>query len=241
MPRPGEGVPGLPNRRGGLLSAAMGVALAAYWLPGAAGPFVPLRTLLGIENRVASPGRVLLTFDDGPHPRGTPAVLESLREHNAKATFFLVGEQVARWPSVAAEIAAAGHEVAVHGYSHRCLLFVSPQRLNDDLRRAEEIIAEATGRRPRRYRPPYGILSTPALVAARQREWEVVLWTRHGFDWSRRATPVSVTRRVTAGVKDGDVMLLHDADHYSAPDSWRTTVAAVPRILGILEQRGLTT
>ena len=103
--------------------AALVLAGAARWTWPAPAPLVPrIAERLGIPCRLASANGVALTFDDGPHPEGTPAALEALATAGATATFFLVGEQVARWPGVAAEIAAAGHEVGIHGYIHRLLL-----------------------------------------------------------------------------------------------------------------------
>ncbi len=88
----------------------------------------------------------------------------------------------------------------------------------------------------RDYRPPYGIFSAPALRAVRKRGWPRSKW---GRDWSRRATTRSIARRSTAGVRAGDILLLHGADYYSAPGSWVRTVAALPLILEELESRGL--
>ncbi len=102
---------------------------------------------------------VALTFDDGPHPQGTPATLAALDAAGARATFFLVGEQVRAYPALAAEIVAAGHEVAVHGDRHRNLLRLTPRALAADLDRAAATIGEATGRAPTLHRPPYGIYS----------------------------------------------------------------------------------
>src|SRR5947209_809294 len=144
-------------------------ALAATWCAPAPAPVVPLLAApFGIKVRLRSPHGIALTFDDGPHPRGTPAVLEALARANARATFFLVGEQVERRPSLAAEIAAAGHEIAIHGYRHTLLLRRSPRALRADFERAAEVIAAATGVEPRLYRPPYGVFSAPALLLVRR-------------------------------------------------------------------------
>jgi peptidoglycan/xylan/chitin deacetylase (PgdA/CDA1 family) len=181
-----------------------------------------------------------LTFDDGPHPHGTPAVLEILAAAAVRATFFLVGEQVLRAPAVAAEIVAAGHAVAVHGHRHRNLLRLAPAAVARDLDRAHEVIGEATGVTATLHRPPYGIYSWPALRAVRTRGWTPVLWSRWGRDWTRRATAAGITAKVAADVREGDVLLLHDADDYSAPDSWRRTVAALPRVLEAVGDAGLS-
>ena len=184
---------------------------------------------------------VTLTFDDGPHPQGTPAVLETLREHDALATFFLAGEQVERRPALAAEIVAAGHRVELHCYRHRNLLRLSVREFLDDAERARAAIEEATGQAIADYRPPYGIFSAATLRAVRRRGWRPVLWSRWGKDWARRATAESIARRSSSGIGAGDIVLLHDADYYSARGSWMRTAAALPLILTELESRGLKT
>jgi len=206
-------------------------ALGAWFAPAAApvAPFVA--TAFRIPRRLAEPTGIAITFDDGPHPQGTPAVLRELDRAGARATFFLVGEQVEREPALAAEIAAAGHEIAIHGYRHTLLLRRSPRALRADFERAAEVIADATGTKPRVYRPPYGVFSAPALLLVRRLGWQPLLWSRWGRDWERRATAESITTRATRDLQRGDVVLLHDADHYSSADSWRRTVAALPSIL----------
>ena len=223
-----------------LLAGTALTAAAAWTAPGLA-PHAPFAArALGIARRLP-PGRpgVALTFDDGPHPEGTPAILETLRAHGATATFFLVGEQVERWPALAAEIAAAGHAVAVHGHRHRNLMRVTPRALDDDLDRAASVIGGAAGTLAPLYRPPYGIFTPAALVAARRRGWTPLLWSRWGADWRRRTTAEAIARRAADGAVSADVVLLHDADHYSAPGSHRRTAAALPRILELLAARGL--
>jgi peptidoglycan/xylan/chitin deacetylase (PgdA/CDA1 family) len=199
-----------------------------------------LRRALGVRNRVADHRAVALTFDDGPHAQGTPATLAALDERGVRATFFLVGEQVRREPALAAEIVAAGHEVGVHGDRHRNLLRLTPTQVRDDLVRAETTISRATGRTPRLYRPPYGVLTGAGLVHARRLGWEPLLWTRWGRDWRARATPASIASEAAAHLGGGEVILLHDADHYSAPGSWQRTVAALSRLLDSIEHAGLT-
>jgi len=139
---------------------------AGHVLPALAGAWPPLRRPLGIEDHTASGTGYAITFDDGPHPRGTPAVLEILAAAGVQATFFLVGEQVERDPTLAGEIVAAGHGVGLHCHRHRNLLRVGPRGVREDIARAEERIAGATGRAVALYRPPYGILSACALAQA---------------------------------------------------------------------------
>jgi peptidoglycan-N-acetylglucosamine deacetylase len=209
------------------------VALGALcgWCAPAAAPVVPqLADILGVCRRRASGAGISLTFDDGPHPKGTPAVLKLLDGAHARATFFLIGEQVVRNPGLAAEIEAAGHEVALHGFRHTLLLRRTPRELMTDLERAAAVIADATGVEPTLYRPPYGVFSSGGLAATKRR-WQPWLWSQWGRDWTARARPDGIARRATRTLRAGDVVLLHDADHYSAPGSWTNTLGALPRII----------
>jgi peptidoglycan/xylan/chitin deacetylase (PgdA/CDA1 family) len=215
-------------------------ALAAWWCSPALAPVVPpVARALRLPRRHADPGAVAITFDDGPHPKGTPAVLEVLREARAPATFFLVGEQVERNPGLAAEIAAAGHTVAVHAHRHRNSLRLTPHAFEKDVERGVDAIAAATGSVPEIHRAPYGIYSPAALAAVRRRGLRPILWSRWGHDWRRSATAESIAAEVTEDLRGGDVLLLHDADHYNARESWRATAAALPEVLRRVEAAGL--
>jgi len=235
-----------------ITGALAGLTMAGYVLPVLAGsrpvhfprspaPIWPaLRSALGVEDHTASGEGYALTFDDGPHPEGTPAVLEILARERVRATFFLVGEQVLRNPGLAREIAAAGHEIALHCHRHRNLLRLSPWQTREDILRAEDNITAETGSSLRLYRPPYGVLNAAALRLARAEGWRTLLWSHWGRDWEARASPESIAAQVTAGAGAGSVLLLHDADDYSASGSWRRTAAALPQVLETLAARGLT-
>ncbi|HEX4837825.1 MAG TPA: polysaccharide deacetylase family protein [Solirubrobacteraceae bacterium] len=234
-----------------LAGALAGVAMAGYLLPALAGswpvgfprsptPIWPsLRRSLGVEDRTASGSGWALTFDDGPHAQGTPAVLDVLAGRRVQATFFLVGEQVLRNPAVSREIVAAGHGIGLHCHRHRNLLRLAPWQVREDVARAQAAIEDATGISPALYRPPYGVLNATALRLARRDGRRTLLWTHWGRDWEARATPESIAARVTAGAEEGSVLLLHDADDYSAPGSWRRTALALPRVLDTLAERGI--
>lgn len=222
------------------LAATGALGLAAWAAPAPAAHVAALSDVLGIARRLdLGSGAVGLTFDDGPHPSGTPAVLEALRDAGARATFFVVGEQLRAHASVALEIVAAGHRLAVHGDRHVCTSLRTPGALRTDLDRCAALVEELAGARTARYRPPYGIFSPFALAESRRRGWTPLLWSRWGRDWAAGATPAGIARRATSGVGEGDVVLLHDADHYSAAGSWRRTAGALPRILDELAARGL--
>jgi peptidoglycan-N-acetylglucosamine deacetylase len=203
-------------------------------LPRAARALDIPRTIPGAEG-------VGLTFDDGPHPEGTPAVLEILETAGLRAAFFLVGEQVERRPALAARIAAGGHLVALHGYRHRLQSRTQGSQLRADLARGRAAIEDATGIHVSWHRPPYGVYSGSGLQAVRQAGLKPLLWSRWGKDWRRFTTPQRIAARVTRNLGPGDVILLHDADFYSARRSHRRTVEALPGIIAVLKDRGLGT
>jgi peptidoglycan/xylan/chitin deacetylase (PgdA/CDA1 family) len=198
-----------------------------------------LRGRLGVRDRLDDRRAVALTFDDGPGAQGTPSVLEALAALGVTATFFVTGEQVRDNPWVARDVAAGGHQVALHGDRHRNLLRVGAGALGRDLERAAQTIAEVLGTSPTHYRPPYGVLNAAALGVCARRAWEPVLWTRWGRDWRARATAATITAEITRDLDGGEILLLHDADRYSAPGSWRATVAALPAIVAGVRGRGL--
>ena len=190
-------------------------------------------------------GHVAMTFDDGPHPHGTPAILEVLAEFGVRATFFLIGEQVLRHPDVAAGIAQAGHEIALHGWDHRLLPIRTPRAVTDALPRAHDLIRNVTGQTPVWYRPPYGAASGPALLAAHRLGMRPIWWTRWGNDWSTGYSPDDIADRILHGrsgrrppISGRDVVLLHDSDAYAMSGSWRGTRDALPRILSGIEALG---
>ncbi len=221
------------------LAGALGLA-ACRSVPALA-PIVPaVARSLDVPCTLPGSPAVALTFDDGPHPQGTPAVLEALAAAAIRATFFLVGEQVEREPALAAEIVAAGHEVALHGHRHRLLLRLPRAAIAADLDRGSAAIGDATGRDPRLHRPPYGIYSRAGLGVVRERGLRPLLWSAWGRDWRRRATAQSITEMVCRELRPGSVLLLHDADWYSSRESWRATAAAIPRIAERLAGQGLT-
>jgi len=223
--------------RGRQIVVPVAAAVGAYLLPGAAPVAGPVAAAFALRRRVERSAGIALTFDDGPHADGTPAVLDVLAEMNVTATFFLVGEQVEREPELVAKIVAAGHEVGIHCFRHRSLLRLSPRETSADIMRAARTIA-AIGARPRLYRPPYGVANLAAVAVARRHGWTPLLWSKDGRDWQARATPASIAGRILRRISAGDVILLHDADHYTAPGSWRATARALADILRQLSARG---
>lgn len=216
------------------------LAAAAWALPAPSAHLPRLSRALGIALTADLPaGAVALTFDDGPHPEGTPAVVEALARFGASATFFVVGEQVRRHPGLIEEVVAAGHRLAVHGDRHVCHLRRSPRAVAGDVDRCAGLIQAVQPGPVTHWRAPYGVFSAASLAVGRGRGWEPLLWSRWARDWTARSTPLSIAHRAGARARAGDVLLLHDADHYSADGCWRRTVAALPWLLDDMGQRGL--
>jgi len=173
---------------------------------------------------------VAMTFDDGPHPKNTPRLLDMLRKRNIKATFYVIGRSVDLYPSITRRIVAEGHEIGNHTYTHRNLTKLGEASVREELNKTNESIARAAGVRPRTMRPPYG-----ALLQG-QRSWihseygyPTILWSVDPRDWQRPG-PSVVTSRILAGTNKGAIILAHDLH---AP-----TVDAMPATLDGLLRKG---
>jgi peptidoglycan/xylan/chitin deacetylase (PgdA/CDA1 family) len=221
-----------------LLAATAGLAVAH------AGPAVTalrsVRTSLFplLSGRVLS-DHVALTFDDGPDPAATPLFLDLLRRRGVRATFFLLGSQVSKSPRLAADIADAGHEIGVHGWRHRYLPLRGPIATYEDLAGTKEIIAASSGVNPWLFRPPYGVLSTAALLSAHRLGLTPVLWSSWGREWAPGATPESVHATLSGGLAGGATVLLHDSDCTSPAGSARAALGALTLLLDECDRRGL--
>ena len=196
-------------------------------------PHVPRAAAgLGVPLMLAPPASgVAITFDDGPHPDGTPAVLELLAGASARATFFLVGEQVERRPALASQIVDAGHLVALHGYRHSPQPRLRAEAVRADITRGKAVVEDAAGVEVVYHRPPYGLYSAAGLEAVRAGGMKPLLWSRWGKDWRKFTTPERIAARATREIGQRDVILLHDADFYSSKDSHQRTAQALKMIL----------
>ena len=219
---------------------------AGFAAVGALAQAAPTVTGLGpvraaLRPRLAGLGdakHVALTFDDGPDPASTPLFLDALDEAGVRATFFLLGRMVRRSPSLARRIADAGHEVALHGWGHRAHIALSPARTLRDLREGRDEVADAIGRAPDWYRPPYGVATAATFAACRKLDLRPVLWSAWGRDWTSTATAESVFHTVARDLRGGGTVLLHDSDCTSKPESWRATLGALPLLLAHCAEQG---
>ncbi|HEV7615136.1 MAG TPA: polysaccharide deacetylase family protein [Solirubrobacterales bacterium] len=197
------------------------------------------REMPGVE-RVEARGQAVLTFDDGPDgsPAATAAVLDALDAAGAKATFFLVGEQMQAAPELAAEILARGHEIGVHGQRHFRHDRVPVAESVADIEAGYAAVAAATDAPPRFYRPPYGKLTPAGADACRRLGLEVAYWSTWGLDWEPLPSE-HVVRRVNRDLDDGAVVLLHDSARYAVRPSAAPTAAAIAAIAARAAELGL--
>lgn len=189
---------------------------------------VPKRLLFeaGQDTIVRIPGDIHLSFDDGPDPEGTPAILDILKKHNKKAYFFLVGERVQQYPEIAKRILQEGHIIGNHSTSHPSLLFSPHSRIKREIDQCQQIIASATGCVPQLVRPPYGQRDYRFYQTIRHRELKCMLWSIDSFDFLNLSMQNLKKRFFRA--KDGDIILAHDRtfsnkDAQDLLDNWLKT------------------
>jgi peptidoglycan/xylan/chitin deacetylase (PgdA/CDA1 family) len=183
------------------------------------------RWMPGLE-RVAS--GVALTFDDGPDPDGTPAVLDALDAAGVKATFFLVGEQLMRHHAIARETLARGHELALHGFEHARHESLPGRAARDDVARGLGTFEAAVGRKPRFFRPPYGRFSEHSYEACADLGLQPAYWSAWGLDWEAISAD-RIADLVVRDLRDGAIVLLHDSARYGhRPDATPTAEAIAP-------------
>ncbi len=191
----------------------------------------------GVERLAPGPWAAI-TFDDGPDPDWTPALLDALDSGGARATFFVIGERVEEAPELAREILARGHELGIHGMRHR-----RHDRLDDGEARRElvecgEVIERECEVQPTRYRPPFGAASPRLAATCAELELELDYWSAWGQDWDP-IPAARIARLVMRHLEPGAVVLLHDSALFAERPDPGPTVAAVPLIVAAAAERGL--
>ena len=182
---------------------------------------------------------VALTFDDGPNPDATPAILDTLGAEGVRATFFVLGRHADRWPSIVERTAVDGHAVGNHGYHHRKLVWRTPDYVRADIAQGTAAIERAASIRPRLFRAPHGQRNpwvTPIATSEGQR---TVGWTLGVWDTARPGADV-IADRVLQGSRRGSIVLLHDGDGYDPAGDRMQTARALPRMIRGLRDRGFS-
>ena len=188
--------------------------------------------------RLEGADHAALTFDDGPDPDATPAVLDALDAAGVKATFFVVGEQLMRHWAIAREASARGHQLALHGAAHPRHADLSPAAARDEVARGVGAFEAATGERAQLFRPPYGRFSEHSHEACLKLGLTPVYWSAWGSDWD----PIPAARIADLVARDlaaGAILLLHDSARYSIRPSAAPTAEAIPAIAAAADEAGL--
>lgn len=185
-------------------------------------------------------GRLGLTFDDGPDPRTTPRILDILGDAGAKATFFVIGAHARRHPDLIRRIHEGGHLLGNHSFHHHYTGMFRFQRYwQQELQRADEAIADATGRTPAWFRPPMGMRNIHLARVLKRGGYRVVTWSRSARDGIDTSVP-GIVHRVGERAKAGDIVLLHDGVDRPGREAKAATVAALPLLMSRLCDRGLS-
>lgn len=208
------------------------LSLGVVWAGGPLMPASPWVVSSGPAHQA-----VALTFDDGPNPVYTREILQVLRDYDVKATFFVVGANVAKHPEVATEIVQEGHELGNHSMTHRYALpFELPHQIRGDYRQAQQAIWEAAGVSPRLYRAPHGRVSPWMAWALRREGARLVRWDVSPGDW-QDVSPEVIVQRVLDRARPGSIILLHDGLDLDDKADRRVIVQALPDLIeGLLDQ-----
>jgi len=175
---------------------------------------------------------IALTFDDGPHPRYTPRILELLDRYGIKATFFMIGSNVALYPELGRTVAERGHEIGSHTFSHPHMLRLSDRALLEELERTERIFQANAIPKPKLFRPPEGYRTPAQCLAVQNAGYRMVVWSLDTHDW--KSTPADeIERYVMQHVQGGDILLFHD---YISGQN--TTIAALEELIPQLLEDG---
>ncbi|MEP6832155.1 MAG: polysaccharide deacetylase family protein [Gemmatimonas sp.] len=179
-----------------------------------------------------------LTFDDGPDPRWTPALLDLLESRKQRATFFVIGKRAAQHPVLLQDMVRRGHEIANHTWSHSYLTpFMSPQTLSTELTRTDDAVFAATGQRLRWFRPPVGLLSPRVALGAARANVDIVCWSATARDGTERTSVDDAFSRLEPAISAGAILVLHDAriKENSTPNA----TEVVSRLLDRMDSMGL--
>lgn len=227
----------------------------AAWLPDYPSPFRPLPETVGGEVTTSAPEgegsdspeksdeivyhsrhndrmEIALSFDDGPHPRLTPVILDILEEYGVKATFFMVGENVGYYPAAARAVVEAGHEIGNHTFSHRKFNRMSEHEMLDEIHACEQAISSVSDSPVHFIRPPEGQMNQAMQRVIGSLDYRIILWDVDTRDWAH-TPPAEISRHILDTVQAGDIILMHDFIGHDSP-----TPQALRTVIPALLERG---
>ena len=186
---------------------------------------------LGVyRNHENAQNKIALTFDDGPHPRFTPEILDILDRYGVQATFFFVGQNVGYYPETAREVAKRGHEIGNHTHTHPSMLKTNDTMLRRELLECEKVIQSVTDSSPKLFRPPQGNWNERICSLVRELDYSVILWDIDTLDWA--GTPADrIFEYVRDNIKSGDIILMHDY-HSKGCSTAQALEKILPELLG---------
>ncbi|MGG0462575.1 polysaccharide deacetylase family protein [Priestia aryabhattai] len=194
---------------------------------------------MNIVKRGRDLSKIAFTFDDGPNPIYTPILLDLLKKHEVKATFFVVGTKAEKYPELIQRMHSEGHLIGIHNYVHHSNWFMSPWKVRNGLKNTAKVIKSITGVTPIYYRPPWGMLNLFDFM--RRGKYKIILWSIMAEDWRTSGGSEKIKQRL-ANIKGGDVILLHDCGdtlgaEFEAP---RNTINALRDVLKTVKTKGFT-
>ena len=186
--------------------------------------------------------KVALTFDDGPYGEPTKQILAILKQKQVHATFFVMGENVEKYPDIAKEIVDDGNVIANHSYDHpKDMNVESTKKFDSELILTENAIFTATNKLPDLFRAPYGRTSTPLLKKLHNEKYSLVRWTLDTLDWNYPKSPAdAIVKRVHDEVRANDIILMHDGRDTKIGYPRNNIVEALPRVIDDLKKEGYT-
>ena len=169
--------------------------------------------------------KIALTFDDGPHPKYTPKILEILKKYDIKATFFVIGQNVEFYPGIVEQIIADGHEIGNHTYRHKHTKMLTDEIFEQDVSKCDIMIYDNCDYEIKIFRPPEGYVDEKVKKIADELGYSIILWNIDTKDWAH-ATPYQIEKNVINNISAGDIILMHD--YVSGENS---TIEALERII----------
>ncbi len=192
---------------------------------------LPTEAKSGFSHGERDSKKIALSFDDGPHPRFTPAILSILEKYDIKATFFMIGCNVEHYPEVAKKVMEMGHEIGNHTYSHPHMKEISIATLTEELQKTEAVLSKIGIPKPSLFRPPEGFRSKDQISAVETEGYKTIIWSLDTHDWQGRA-PCEIVSVVMNGIQGGDILLFHD---YT---SRKNTITALEQLIPKLLKDG---